>query len=148
MALSNQKGDNVSGVLTSSSLGIYVPYLIKKLGDSKNIIRSEAIRALIGIFDVMRTGDKQLNNFIALVIPHLNNSSNWHIREELLNVLIISFLKSQSIYDYDPYQIIDGIIRLLNDQKERIQLVAMEAISAFASISDKVKVREIIAMIV
>lgn len=97
-----------------------MPYLIKKLGDSKNIIRSEAIRALIGIFDVMRTGDKQLNNFIALVIPHLNNSSNWHIREELLNVLIISFLKSQSIYDYDPYQIIDGIIRLLNDQKERI----------------------------
>jgi hypothetical protein len=33
--------------------------LIKKLGDSKNIIRSEAIRALIGIYDLMRIGEKQ-----------------------------------------------------------------------------------------
>ena len=89
--------------------------MIKKLGDSKNIIRSEAIRALIGIFEVMRQGEKQKNNFIALIAPYLNNSSNWHIREELLNVLVISFIKSGNFLDFDPFQVCDGILRLLND---------------------------------
>ena len=89
--------------------------MIKKLGDSKNIIRSEAIRALIGIFEVMRQGEKQKNNFIALIAPYLNNSSNWHIREELLNVLVISFIKSGNLLDFDPFQVCDGILRLLND---------------------------------
>jgi len=73
------------------------------LGDSKNIIRSEAIRALIGIYDIMRSGEKQLNNFVALILPYLNNSSNWHIREELLNVLIITFLKCKNFYDFDAF---------------------------------------------
>jgi hypothetical protein len=41
-------------VLTCTCLGRYIPQLVKKLGDSKNIIRSEAIRALIGIFEIMR----------------------------------------------------------------------------------------------
>lgn len=89
--------------------------MIKKLGDSKNIIRSEAIRALIGVFELMCTGEKEKNNFIGLIIPYLNNSSNWHIREELLNVLIICFLKSGNIYDFEPIQVCDGILRLLND---------------------------------
>lgn len=102
-------------MLTSNSLGRYVPQLIKKLGDSKNIIRSEAIRALIGIFEIMRSGEKSKNNFIALIAPYLNNSSNWHIREELLNVLIISFLKSGDFLDFEPFQVCDGILRLLND---------------------------------
>jgi hypothetical protein len=31
---------------------------VKKLGDSKNIIRQEAIRALVGIYEVMRGGEK------------------------------------------------------------------------------------------
>lgn len=92
-----------------------MPQLIKKLGDSKNIIRSEAIRALIGIFEVMRSGEKQQNNFVALITPYINNSSNWHIREELLNVLIISFLKSRNIFDFDLFQVCNGILRLLND---------------------------------
>lgn len=70
---------------------------------------------MIGIFEVMRHGEKHLNNFVALVLPYLNNSTNWHIREELLNVIIISLLKAQSIYDFDSYQILNGIIRLLND---------------------------------
>ena len=103
---------------------------------------------MIGIFEVMRNGEKSQNNFIGLVLPYLNNSSNWHVREELLNVLIICLLKSQSLYDFDSFQICNGIIRLLNDQKERIQLVAMEAIAAFAEIAEKQTVREIVIKIV
>ena len=42
--------------------------------------------------EIMRSGTKKENNFVALILPYLNNSSNWHIREELLNLLIKNFL--------------------------------------------------------
>jgi hypothetical protein len=48
----------------------------------------------------MNQADKLKNNFISLILPYLSNSSNWHIREELLNVLIITFLKKAY---FDPY---------------------------------------------
>jgi hypothetical protein len=51
----------------------------------------------------MKVGDKTQNNFIGLILPYLNNSSNWHVREELLNVLMICFLKSRSFYDFDAF---------------------------------------------
>lgn len=52
----------------------------------------------------------QQNNFISLVLPYLYNSSSWHIREELLNVLIICFLKSKNFYEFDPYKIFEALL--------------------------------------
>jgi len=57
--------------------------------------------------EIMRSGLKKENNFIALILPYLNNSSSWHIREELLNLLIRSFLTSNDIEaEFDSYQIL------------------------------------------
>lgn len=52
----------------------------------------------------------QQNNFISLVLPYLHNSSSWHIREELLNVLIICFLKSKNFYEFDSYRIFEALL--------------------------------------
>jgi len=122
------------------NFGRYVSQLIKKLGDSKNIIRQETIRALVTIYQVMRVkGDRSQNNFIGLILPYMNNSSNWHIREELLNVLIICFLKSSEAEDFDSFAVVKGALLLLTDQKERIKLQALEALVAYASICSEVK---------
>ena len=40
--------------LSSASLGKHIPRLVGKLADSKNIIRQQAIRALMGIYLIMR----------------------------------------------------------------------------------------------
>jgi hypothetical protein len=69
----------------------------------------------MGIYDILRLCDKSHNNFVSLVIPYLSNSSNWHIREELLNVLIICFLKSRNFYDFDAFSVIESLIKLLKD---------------------------------
>lgn len=90
--------------LSNATLARHIPLIVKKLADSKNIIRQEAIRCLYGIFEIMRHGSKKDNNFIALILPYLNNSSNWHIREELLNLLIKCFLKAEDPASlFDPY---------------------------------------------
>lgn len=58
----------------------------------------------------MRSGNKKDNNFIALILPYLNNSSNWHIREELLNLLIRCFLSSQDKSEFSSIQVLDSIL--------------------------------------
>jgi hypothetical protein len=78
------------------------------------------------------------------VLPHLKNSSSRHTREELLNVLIMCFLKSKSIYEFDSFVILKTLIRMLEDQKERIRFTALEAIVAFVSIGNKLSSKEVI----
>ena len=80
--------------LSNQQLVMHIPLIVKKLADSKNIIRQEAVKCLFFIFDIMRNGARKDNNFIALILPYLNNSSNWHIREELLHLLMKCFLCS------------------------------------------------------
>ena len=87
---------------------------------------------------------KPQNNFVALVLPYLNNSSSWHVREELLNVLILCFLRSKNIFEFDQYSVLEALLRGLDDQKERNRFIALEAIVAFASIGNKIGTREII----
>mmetsp|Transcript_8681 Transcript_8681/g.10206 ORF Transcript_8681/g.10206 Transcript_8681/m.10206 type:complete len:102 (+) Transcript_8681:122-427(+) len=48
--------------LSSASLGKHIPRLVGKLADSKNIIRQQAIRALMGIYLIMRTQSSQASN--------------------------------------------------------------------------------------
>lgn len=130
--------------LSNAILGKNIPQIVKKLADSKNIIRQEAIKCLSYINDIMRSGSKKDNNFIALILPYLNNSSNWHIREELLHLLIKCFLKSQDQNEFDSYQILDSVLQLFSDTKEKIRNLSLEAIAAFASIGQPQKINEIL----
>ena len=92
----------------------------------------------------MRRGVKKENNFIALILPYLNNSSNWHIREELLNLLIKIFLKSGDQSEFDPFQILGSILQLFNDQKEKIRNLALEATAVFTNLFDRKVIGEIL----
>lgn len=84
------------------------------------------------------------NNFVQQVLPYLSNSVSRHTREELLNVLIMCFLKSKSIYEFDSFVVLKTLIRMLEDPKERIRFTALEAIVAFVSIGNKLSSKEVI----
>lgn len=129
--------------LSNAVLSRHIPQIVKKLADSKNIIRQEAVRCLFHMNEIMRSGSQKENNFIALVLPYLNNSSNWHIREELLNLLIRCFLSTREQAEFDCFQILDSILQLLlNDTKEKVRSLALEAVAAFASIGPPNKLSE------
>lgn len=129
--------------LSNQQLVMHIPLIVKKLADSKNIIRQEAIKCLFFIFDIMRNGSRKDNNFIALILPYLNNSSNWHIREELLHLLMKCFLCSQDPSLFDAFQILDSVIQLFNDSKEKIRNLALETIAAFSSLGLRNKILDI-----
>ena len=130
--------------MSNATLSRHLPQIVKKLADSKNIIRQEAVRCLFQMNEIMRSGNQKENNLIALVLPYLNNSSNWHIREELLNLLVRCFLTARDQSEFDCFQILDSILQLLvHDTKEKVRSLALEAVSAFASIGPPNKLSEV-----
>lgn len=122
---------------------------IKKLGDSKNIIRAEALRALVKVYDILRKCEEQSktgnsSGIISMVLLYLKNSSNWHVREELLNALTIWFIKAQQEFEYDPAQIMEALISLLNDQKDRVRSLAKECLVAYSYYVNKYNFKELL----
>lgn len=96
----------------------------------------------------MRGGDKAHNNFTSLILPYLSNSQNWHIREELLNVLIVCFLRSRNFYDFDAFKVVEVLLSLLHDSKARIKYLALEALACYSSIGNKFSFFEIVYQLV
>jgi hypothetical protein len=81
---------------------------------------------------------------VSLALPYLINSSSWHVREELMHVLIRCFLQSNNQFEFDSYAILEALLKALDDQKERNRFIALEAIVAFGSIGNKFSTKEII----
>jgi len=49
-----------------------------------------------------------------------------------------------SVYEFDQYKILEVLLQMLDDSKERIRFTALEAIVAFVSIGNKLSAQEII----
>lgn len=92
------------------------------LGHTNIRIRHEAIWAfLVIIYSIKQT------SFFKMILPYIYNN-NWHIREEILNLMIISFLWGPN--EIDSSRIIDTLATCLNDEKPKIKFVAREALAA------------------
>lgn len=115
------------------NLSEFIPHFVKKLGDSKNIIRQEAIMALVSIFWIKRA-EKEQREFMREVTPYLRSSQNWHIREELLNVIMHCFLQAKSVKEYDSQKLLLAILQLLTDQKDKVRNVAIETFVVFCTL--------------
>ena len=61
------------------------------------------------------------------------------------NTLSTSLIRSgSSVYEFDQYKILEVLLQMLDDSKERIRFTALEAIVAFVSIGNKLSAQEII----
>jgi hypothetical protein len=109
---------------------------VKKLADSKQIIRNEANKALFSIYGIMKAGPAKENNFVGLVLPYLTNSSNWHIREELL-FLILKIIMTSDVQSLDILQLLSSAISLFGDSKEKIRNLALETVASVRQVSNQ-----------
>ena len=89
------------------------PKLVKKLADSNIQIRQLVMRAFL----IIMKGMKQMS-YLNMILPFLNSPS-WHIREEVLHLVMVSFLKNTNDIDY--MNVIDPIAKLLDDQKSTVR---------------------------
>ena len=79
-----------------------------------------------------------------MVLLYLKNSTNWHVREELLNALTIWFIKGQSDFEHEPAQIMETLISLMDDQKDRVRSLAQECLVAYSYYVNKYNFKELL----
>jgi hypothetical protein len=59
-------------------------------------------------------------------------SANWHVREEVMHILITAMLTPNQNYAFDFLKLVEPIARLLDDEKTKIRFVATETLAVLA----------------
>lgn len=114
----------VQGVGQQSNITQILPVCISKLGDNKIAVRQAAFKVFLSLFRNSKT-----RSITGVIVPQLCealNSTNWHIREEIVIVLLASML---DLIEYDYLVLIPYLAKLLDDQKTKIRYVATEALA-------------------
>ena len=115
---------------------LIIPVLIERLGDTKAVTRQLAIDALRSVSKIIEP-----SLLVSQLIPYLTSPKS-HIREQILNLLIILFIENSNslnavnFFSKVPYkELIKGISPLLADDKPRIAQVAFEAYATIGKLS-------------
>ena len=112
-----------------------VPKLVKKLADSNIQIRQLVMRSFL-----LMKGMKQ-TNYLNMILPYLSSPS-WHIREEVLHLIMVSFLKNTNDFDY--MTVLDQIAKLLDDPKSTVRFTCRETIATLVFKGNKNRVTEVL----
>lgn len=116
-----------------------LPMCINKLGDNKIAVRLSAHK-LFRQF-VEKSAD--------LVVPELLKAledPNWHIREEVIMVLIAVMLLKTSKFDY--FLLTPHFAKLLDDQRTKIRMASTEALAVLVNLCGSSKVTQSLEEIV
>ncbi len=92
-----------------------IPGLVEKLGDNKIVIRQSAQLAFRGIMENMRVG-----TLVTILLPYLKNK-NWHIREEILNLLSTLVIGYHHTLQVDYPLFLNELAQRLDDTKPRVR---------------------------
>lgn len=116
----------VPNITKRANIAQLIPSCIDKLGDNKIAIRQAAFR----VFKIF------IREIPARVLfPHFQEgleSPNWHIREEVVQLLITAMLSAVPNWDYDFLQVIPWVCRLLRDPKPKVKFAAVETLAVLA----------------
>jgi hypothetical protein len=126
---------NTPGITYYSVIDDFVPILVSKLSDNKIVVRHGILKSM-GII-----AKSCAFKLLEILLPHIN-SENWHVREEVINVINMCFIYDCSI-SFNSGHILKALSTRLQDEKAKVRQVAGEAIAVYLAQSnsnmDKVK---------
>ncbi|MEW5315874.1 MAG: hypothetical protein WDW38_007274 [Sanguina aurantia] len=102
-----------------------VPALLEKFTDSKVLVRKEAVKVLRRL--MAASSPKRVFDLAALGVGH----ASWRVREEVLNLGIMAMLQHDRT-SLDPGRLFKTVLAGLSDPKERLRLVALEAMAVLS----------------
>ena len=106
----------------------------ERLGDNKIMIRQATFKCLRKVLAVARLGK------VMAVLADGLKSGNWHVREEVLNVLLACMLTPDQVHDVDFLELIPLISPLIDDEKPKVRYVAQETLAVLSHICGKERV--------
>lgn len=137
-----QKLTSFIGIGKQANLGQLIQPCINKLGDNKIAIRQAAFRVFKELILQVKSTVLYPQLLAAL------DNKNWHIREEVINVLIAGMLLNPIESGYDYSELIPEIAKLLDDSKTKIRHVATEALAVAVSVIGESTVNEMLRHLV
>jgi hypothetical protein len=111
----------------SECLNNLVNNLSEKLSDNKIVIR----HAVLKVFYTLLTSLGP-NDIIDLVFPFLDNE-NWHIREEILSILIMGCITSNSTCGLSDPKLLGQVCQMINDDNKKVCNAALETLCVILS---------------
>ena len=129
---------SVGGINLKGNLQNLVPGLVEKLGDNKIVIRQTALHAFRSLLVSIRQ-----RTVVQILIPYLQNK-NWHIREQILNVIILLFIDHHHTIECDYTVLMNAIAQLFDDPKPKVIQIVYETITTIAMLGDRSRVLEIL----
>eukprot|EP00826_Nyctotherus_ovalis_P047106 TRINITY_DN5375_c0_g2_i7.p1 TRINITY_DN5375_c0_g2~~TRINITY_DN5375_c0_g2_i7.p1 ORF type:complete len:630 (+),score=165.47 TRINITY_DN5375_c0_g2_i7:172-2061(+) len=130
-----------------TNLHMLIPGLVEKFGDSKIVVRQLAQESFSALSLCIKP--KVLLNEL---VPFLE-SSNWHVREEILLFIIRTFLlydkkKDEEghdiLQDVDYPKLVNAVAKLLDDDKPKVIQIVYETVATIAQLGNYTKVLEIL----
>jgi hypothetical protein len=142
ITLLNEKNKSLN---SKTNLYMLIPGLIEKFGDSKIVIRQLVQETFSALSNCIKP-----EVLIVELLPYLE-SSNWHIREEILLFIIRSFLfydkrkeGTEALQDINYPKLVHSIAKLLDDDKPKVIQIVYETIATIAHLGNCTKVLEIL----
>jgi len=130
---------------SKTNLYMLIPGLIEKFGDSKIAIRQLAQETFNALSNCIKP-----ETLIIELLPYLE-SSNWHIREEILLFIIRSLLfydkkkeEYEALQDINYPKLVNAVAKLLDDDKPKVIQIVYETIATIAHLGNCTKVLEIL----
>eukprot|EP00743_Colponemidia_sp_Colp-15_P007986 GILK01008649.1.p1 GENE.GILK01008649.1~~GILK01008649.1.p1 ORF type:complete len:1647 (-),score=313.75 GILK01008649.1:294-5174(-) len=108
-------------------LHVLLTGLVEKLGDNKIVIRQASMKVFAKILQSI--GFEPILGCLYVSLEH----KNWHVREEMLGVLIMA-LSAQPIEDFDLVALIQKLVLCVTDSKPKVKFVAMETFAVLANL--------------
>ena len=105
-----------------SCLKDMIDSLSEKLSDNKIVIRHAVLKVFYALVTSLGA-----NDIIKHVFPFLDND-NWHIREEILSILIMGCVTSNSTWGLSDPKLLSQICQLVNDKNKKVCNAAFEAL--------------------
>ena len=115
-----------------------VPLLIKKFTEKSVRIRVETTDALKHLLKIFR-----IRRFLELMTPYLNYP-HFNIKQEIMNLIIFSFLTSKGTRAFDLPGTILALSHLLTDKHFKVRFIALEALSYITLIESHEKILKLL----
>ena len=115
------------GVAQQSNIAQVLPVCLKKLGDNKIAVRQCTFKVFLAL--ARHSKGRVVSQVIVPILCDGLADNNWHIREEVV-IVLIAFLIDGIEFDY--LAVVPALAKLLDDSKTKIRYVTTELLAVIA----------------
>jgi len=87
---------------------------------------------------------------LAILMKYLNDEQNWHTKEEILKLIIVSYLKtySEGKIEFNQELILSKVAPLVDDENSKVRLGALETLTVICHATKTTQSLEILERLV